>query len=403
MPAERLSDMAKSLTNINSAESFMHRKVGEMVIGRLQPVDVKAVLADRDQKRDLGIYVHIPFCTEICSFCAFHREVARPGRQDAYVETLVTHMDDILGGLSTAQPVDSIYFGGGTPGLLRAGEVEKLLSTISQRVDIKDSRVTFELHPQDVNREYIAELSSVGVARFSVGVQNLSDAERSVLNRGLTSANQDIAKLKMLGDMGVVFNVDLMFGTPSQTFRSWGDTLKRLMDEAKPREITLYQYVNAYGASTRIDIERGILARPGIAERHRMYDFAKRTLLEEGYKQTSVLTFSSSPEQRKRKLLNRGRDFIGLGPRTYSKIGRHFFINDANTVDFVEGRDNARFYGFTAPDWFSRISETASVPTVNSSRAKDVLGSWESETIAQAYGVLYYILNQQRIYRRTKS
>ena len=402
MPAERFSDIAKSLTNINSAESFMHRKVGEMVIGRLQPVDAKAVLAGRDRKRDLGIYIHIPFCTEICSFCAFHREVPKPGRQGNYVDALRTHINNILSEFDGSQSVDSVYFGGGTPGLLRADEVGKLLSTISQQVDIKDSRVTFELHPQDVNREYIAELSSVGVTRFSAGVQNLSDAERSVLNRGLTSAGQDIAKLKTLSDMGVVFNADLMFGTPNQTFQSWAATLERLMDEVKPTEITLYQYVNAYGARTRVDIEKGVLTRPGIVERHKMYDSAKRILLGEGYKQTSVLTFSGLSEQRKRRLLNRGRDFIGLGPRTYSRIGRHFFINDASTADFVEGRDNARFYGLTAPDWLAKLSETASVPSVNSSKAKDFLGPWESEAITQTYGILYYILNQQRIYRRVR-
>jgi hypothetical protein len=131
-----------------------------------------------------------------------------------------------------------------------------------------------------------------------------------------------------------------------------------------------------------------------------MYTLAKDKLLDEGYRQTSALTFSRSQEPRMRKLLNKGRDFIGLGPRVYSRVGRHFFINDARTADFIQGQDNERFYGFTTPEWFARMVELDSNQITGTSRVKDFLDPWESEAITQAYGVLYYVLNQQRIYKK---
>ena len=404
MLGERLSRITNSLSSTNSAEFFMHKKLGEVVLNSMEPIDTKKVLSERDKNRHLGIYVHVPFCTEICSFCAFHREIPKPGKQGAYVDALETHINDTLSQLDGNQSVGSVYFGGGTPGLLRPPEVRKLFSVISRNVDVSKASVTFELHPENVNDQYIRDLVSVGITRFSVGVQNLSAHERSSLGRNLTSPEEDLEKLRILKNLGVVFNVDLMFGTPQQTMQSWKETLKELVTQVDPGEITLYQYVNAYGSQTRKEIEQGTLGRPGISERHKMYGVAEDALSSFRYDRTSTLSFSKKGRVvNKRKLLNRGRDFIGLGPRTYSKVGKYFFVNDASTNDFVSGSDFARFYGIAVSDWLHKINETVLSFVGDAGGGKNAFDPWKSEAIAQVYGILYYVLNQPRIYRRLKS
>lgn len=393
-----------NLPSTNKSEFLFHKTIGELVLNLMRPIDTTSVLTGRDPKRHLGLYVHIPFCTEICSFCAFHREVPRTNRQGTFVNALETHIDSILNQLDGWQNVQSIYFGGGTPGLLRPDEVERLLSPIRKNVALIDTTATFELHPENVSAQYLKDLISIGITRFSVGVQNLSVAERISLGRGLTSPAEDIDRLRIMKGMGVAFNVDLMFGTPEQTKGSWRMTLEELVSKVEPSEITLYQYVNAYGSQTRKKIEQGTMARPGVALRYKLYNDAKAMLSDEGYHQTSALSFcKSTGKDYKRRLLNRGRDFVGLGPRTYSKVGGHFFINDATTSDFVSGAESSKFYGLVVPDWFFRTSETVLSSVGEASTGQNNLNPWKSEAIAQIYGVLYYVLNQPRIRRRLGS
>lgn len=402
MVVESFSNIVNVLPSSSSTEFFMHKKLGEVVLSLMEPVNATKVISERDRNRELGLYVHVPFCTEICSFCAFHREVPKSGRQETYVEALEGHIGDVLSQLDGKQNADSVYFGGGTPGLLRPVEVERLFSIISRHVDVSDAFVSFELHPENVTRQYIKDLASVGIKRFSVGIQNLSANERVLLGRDLTSSEEDLEKLKIMQDLGVVFNVDLMFGTPQQTMSSWITTVEGLVDQVAPGEITLYQYVNAYGSQTRKEIEQWILTRPGIAERQKMYKAAKDALRSAGYNQTSTLSFSNvaGVDVNKRKLLNRGRDFVGLGPRTYSKVGKYFFINDSSTSDFVGDSDSGRFYGLAVPDWLHKVSEAVLSSAGDSSGEKGSFDPWKSEAITQIYGVLYYILNQPRIYNR---
>ena len=394
MPSERSISLI-----LKDPEFFIHKNFGELALGLVSPVNTDKVLSERDKTRQLGVYVHVPFCTEICSFCAFHREVPKPGRQENYIDALQNHSDTILSSLDGMQNVDSVYFGGGTPSLLSPDDVFRIFQTIGEHVDANEATVSFEIHPENISRSYIKALTAVGIDRFSVGVQNLSGEERQSLHRDLTSEDEDVESLKIMKSLGVPFNVDLMFGTPTQKMDSWILTLDRLTGEVGPDEITLYQYVNAYGSETRKKIVDGELSMPGVSERHTMYRVARSMLLDDGYVQTSTLSFSK--KDGKRKLLNRGRDFIGLGPRTYSKVGRHFFINDATTSDFVSGRVAERFYGFSMPSWLNGLSEKSAAVS-GSGKISDSLDPWKSEVITQAYGVLYYVLNQPRISNRIR-
>lgn len=388
-------------------EDTLQRGVGELVLNNLTNITIEAVATEkRSEGRDMNLYVHIPFCTEICSFCAFHRRVGNSQQQGAYTTALETHIDGVLTPFGPDQKISSILVGGGTPGLLSIGQADRIMSKIRRVVDAKNAKITYELHPENISEEYIRGLQEVGVGRFSVGIQTLSDEERRILRRDLTRAEDDIASLQIMNRLGVAYNLDLMFGLPAQTQQSWLDTLKRINTEVKPPEITIYQYVNAYGSETRKWIAEGRISRPDLRTRKVMYSQALESLVASGYRQTSTYSFSRDKSVTGRALLNQGNDFFGLGPRTYSRVGRNLFINDARTSDFRAGGSMAEYYGLKVPfpvmatlDRAFGLFARGGINAVGKTGPID-FRSLQSEAVSQVYGILYYIMNQPRLSRK---
>lgn len=390
-------------------EPALHKGLGEFGLRRLGPVSLENVAQEKKQKGgNLDVYLHFPFCAEICTFCAFHRQLGSPQQRETYVQSLEQTINDALPKFGQDQKASSIYMGGGTPGMLSLDQAGRILSAVRGNMDTSGATTKFELHPENVDPDFVRGLQGLGVDKFSVGVQNLSEGERGVLKRTITSGEEDIRRLQMLNDLGVPYNIDLMFGTPNQTPDSWRDTFTRIVDEVHPPEMTLYQYVNAHGAVTPRLIASGELERPGVKARHGMYRDAQAYLIDNGYRQTGTLSFSRDQEAEEKQLLRNGRDFFGIGPKTYSSIGRHMFINDARTRDFrPDGdKDTQRYFGIRLPrtaEWalengfglFAR-QRTDGHPV----KAPAFLDPWKSEGIAQTYGVLYYMTNQPTFDRR---
>ncbi|MBI4098033.1 MAG: radical SAM protein [Candidatus Levybacteria bacterium] len=381
-------------------EDTLHRGIGEFALHRMKPISIETVAKEKQAKGgDLQLYVHIPFCTEICSFCAFHRQIDNGAKKENYIQGLEEHIESTLA-LFESSDISSISVGGGTPGLLMPGQVKRVFSAIRQTTSSDNVSITYELHPENITSEYIQSLMELGVTRFSVGIQNMSEEERKVLKRTLTTGDQDIARLQLLNVLGVNYNLDLMFGTPTQTLESWLSTLSRVVEEVNPPEITTYQYVNAYGSETRKSVMQGKLSLPGFSATHRMYDATKVYLKDHGYHQTNVQSFSRT-ENRPRQLLGQGSDFLGLGPKTYSKIGRCLFLNKGITSDFTREKDTQTYYGIALPESLFRLLDKSFGIIANTVNGEGLLsanlGSWQSEVITQTYAILYYIINHSNL------
>lgn len=382
-------------------ESFFHKRAGELALRQMKPISLDDVAREkRTQGGSLRLYVHIPFCTEICSFCAFHRQVGNKNKQETYTQTLLSHIQDTLPLFGKDQEIQSVYVGGGTPGLLTPDQAGRVLGSIKDTLPTKDWPVSYELHPENISADYIRALVLLGVTRFSVGVQNLSPKERAILKRTLTSADEDIARIQVLNDLGVDYNLDLMFGTPLQTMESWRQTLERIVGEVYPPEITTYQYVNAYGAEIAKDVEQGKIKRPDALTRRQMYVFTKDYLKAHGYRQIGPQNFGRGRELPGMPLLNHGNDFLGLGPRTYSRIGSYFFINGARTSDFNNGANTVNYWGIRLPGALAAAMDkgldffAGQKAIGKNNQTLEFVRSWQSEAIVQMYGALYYILNQ---------
>jgi oxygen-independent coproporphyrinogen-3 oxidase len=166
----------------------------------------------------VGIYVHIPFCRAICPFCTFATAPRSPEAEEAYLRALVR---EIIGarplGRNERLPVDSIYFGGGTPSILSPAEVRSILEAIRWRFEVgRDPEITIEVDPGTADREKLAGYRDLGIRRISIGGQSLnSDVLRAVgRQHGEEEIYQTFEDARLLGVDNL--NLDLMVGLPGE-------------------------------------------------------------------------------------------------------------------------------------------------------------------------------------------
>lgn len=173
-----------------------------------------------------GIYVHVPFCKKKCLYCDFY-SIGFSGKQDIYTNLIEKEIElrkDFIG----KEPIETIYFGGGTPSLLPAVCIDRILKRINSIFDVsKTAEITLEANPDDISVELLTGYRRAGVNRLSIGVQSLIDKELLFLGRrhGVSSAINSIDIAKKVGFDNI--SIDLIYGLPQSTFDSWEYSLKK--------------------------------------------------------------------------------------------------------------------------------------------------------------------------------
>jgi len=269
-----------------------------------------------EDRQDLFLYVHLPFCEMRCGFCNLFTTV-QPGAD------LVSRTLDALHRQSTAvadavlpQGVAQAAFGGGTPSFLGEAEIERVFVQLEQTWPVRwrEIPVSFEVSPGTVTREKLALLKSLGVDRISLGVQSFVQEDLLSLKRPQPDGQlEDICQLiKMSGFP--VFNMDLIYGNEGQNARRWQCSLDRAL-EWQPEELYLYPlYVRKLTNLERIG------KRPGEL-RHDLYRQARDCLLESGYRQISMRLFRRHDVCRTTDNCCQDDGMIGLGSgaRSYTR------------------------------------------------------------------------------------
>jgi oxygen-independent coproporphyrinogen-3 oxidase len=175
-----------------------------------------------------GIYLHIPFCKKACHYCDFHFSTNLSYKQQM-VEHIVLELEARKQEVS--EPISSIYFGGGTPSLLTADQLDLLLQTIYTQFEVNDAvEITLEANPDDMNQQSLMEWHKAGVNRLSVGIQSFEQEDLDWMNRA-HSASESLTCIKLAKEQGFdSFSVDLIYGLPNMTNEDWLLTLEQAMD-----------------------------------------------------------------------------------------------------------------------------------------------------------------------------
>jgi oxygen-independent coproporphyrinogen-3 oxidase len=184
----------------------------------------------------LGVYVHIPFCRSICSYCNFNRGLYDAGLKARYVDALVNE----VARAGTGEAADTIFFGGGTPSLLEAADVRRVIGACRQAFAVSpDAEITLETNPETVMPGRLRAFVDAGVNRFSIGVQSFDDAELSRLDR-VHSAARAVEAVRLARAEGVEnVSLDLMLWLPGQSRASWRRTVERAV-ALEPDHLSMY-------------------------------------------------------------------------------------------------------------------------------------------------------------------
>lgn len=277
----------------------------------------------------LGLYLHIPFCPRRCGFCAFYVEIYRDSRAQTFVDSLRQEIR-LYGArdLAVAHSLQSIYFGGGTPTTLPPDQLETILTDIQTTfVVLPDVEISIEAHPATVSEQDLTRLIRAGFNRISFGAESMDD--REFLSIGRPGTSQDtvraVAMARAAGFTNI--NLDLMYGLPGQTVKSWRQSLDRVV-QLDPSHISCYALTIEEETKLAHNIERQVTAAPDEARQVEMDETADLLLRRAGYQRYEISNYAKPGNFCRHNLLYwTDGAYLGLGPSAQSYVNGSRFGN----------------------------------------------------------------------------
>jgi oxygen-independent coproporphyrinogen III oxidase len=298
-----------------------------MASDRREAVRARDVIAE-----PVSLYVHLPFCSVKCSYCAF--AVSTDLRfEERYLGALEREIEERAPG---GMPLASLYFGGGTPSRLSTAGIDRLGAALGEISIVDGAEVTFEANPEDVHevtaRHWIERLR---VNRFSLGVQSFHDDELRPLGRqhGREGA---LRALRALEGSGCRTNVDLIVGLPSQTVSSVGESVDLALDSTAGH-LSLYMLDLERGSALEMRVDAGLLSLPDDSRTAAMYREVVRRAIGHGLHQYEVSNFAVPGEEavHNRRYWRR-EPYVGVGLGAHSFDGSRRTANTRDLREYLE-------------------------------------------------------------------
>jgi len=282
-----------------------------------------------------GIYIHIPFCRNKCSYCHFLSFSFDPPTAERYTQSILREID-LVSSSKEAKEIDSIYFGGGTPSLIPAEDISEILKECERRFSISDNcEISLEANPGTISSENVSAYRKSGVNRISLGAQSLVDNELSAIGR--THRAEHIQEsLKQLQSNGLSnLNVDLLLGLPNQTQWSWRHTLEALM-KASIKHVSVYMLDLDEPCALSTLVAEGKLELPGEDLVAGLYLETIEFFLRNGYEQYEISNFALPGFECRHNLKYWMREPVyGLGLGSHSFDGRQRYSNCRRMGDYL--------------------------------------------------------------------
>lgn len=291
------------------------------------------VVERADQRSPAGLYLHIPFCTDICHYCHFNRQRLDAALKRAYVDALV----EDIGRQGTGGVADTIFFGGGTPSLLSDREVGRLIEACGRAFTLAPSaEITLETNPETVSGGQLAAFRAAGVTRVSFGVQSFLDEELRRLGRVHDAARARAAVTDALAAGFDAVSLDLMMWLPGQRLSAWLASVGTAIALA-PHHLSLYMLELYPNAPLRDEMARGGWTLAADEEAVAMYEGAFERLAAAGYDQYEISN-AARPGRRARHNLKywSDGDWFGFGCGAHGTVGPIRWHNVAGIGDYLE-------------------------------------------------------------------
>lgn len=276
--------------------------------------------------QSLSLYLHIPFCRTMCSYCAFNTYTDLDTLIPDFVEALVREIE-YVSAQKANYSVGTIYFGGGTPSMLTPAQYTRLFAALKRAFLIQDNaEISLEANPDDLSAAYLQELKAIGFNRISIGMQSANSNELKLFNRRHDSMTVQQAVAAARSATFDNLSLDLIFGSPIQTLDLWRKTLQSAI-ELEPDHISAYNMILKGGTALTNMVDTGQLPTPDDDLAADMYDLLTEMLDGAGYQQYEITNWSREGYESRHNLQYwRYWPYLGLGP------GAHGFANGRRTI-----------------------------------------------------------------------
>lgn len=278
------------------------------------------------------LYIHIPFCLQICPYCSFYKDIAGPGKADPLVEAIIREAE-LFGNPCAPR---TVFIGGGTPTALSVTQLERLFAGLQRHLDFTDTdEFTIEMNPATVTARKAELLRGFGVNRVSMGVQSWDPHLLKLLGR-VHDADQVRRSFAILREAGFDnLNLDLIYGIPGQTLAQWEESIRQTAD-LQPEHISAYcltyeEDTEFFERLTRGEFREDAESDAGFFER------GVEMLSAAGYGQYEISNYARPGRECRHNLAYwEGANYLGLGPSAWSTIGERRWQNAPDTAAYVQ-------------------------------------------------------------------
>lgn len=324
----------------------------------ITPADLLAALdKSREQRTPLSLYIHIPFCANICYYCACNKVITKDrSRSQPYLDSLYREIDMLKAHVSPEQQVEQLHLGGGTPTFLSNEQLRELLLKLRESFSLRSDDggdYSIEIDPREADWATMGVLREIGFNRVSFGVQDLDPEVQRAVNR-LQSFEQTEAVMKAARQLGFrSINIDLIYGLPKQTPAGFAKTLEAII-ALRPDRLSIFNYAHL---PERFKPQRRINAEelPSPADKLLMFENSIRQMAEAGYRYIGMDHFAL-PDDLLSQAQDNGElqrnfqgytthdhcDLLGMGVSSISQVGDLFCQNTADVNLYQETVDNGQ-------------------------------------------------------------
>ncbi|WP_313376326.1 radical SAM family heme chaperone HemW [Chishuiella sp.] len=281
-----------------------------------------------------GIYIHIPYCKQKCSYCDFHFSTNLDSKSiliDSINKELILRKNEIN------NPLETIYFGGGTPSILTEIELQNIFDTIYKHYNTSQIKeITLEANPDDISKEKLNYLKSTPINRFSIGIQSFFEKDLQLMNRAHNALEAE-KSIKLVQDYGFDnITIDLIYGSTTTTNSMWKKNLSKAIELNIPH---ISSYALTVEEKTVLDyqIKKGITKPTDDNQQNEQFQLLVKTLFENDFIHYEISNFGKKDYfSVHNSNYWKGIPYLGIGPSAHSFNGKQRAWNIANNSKYIK-------------------------------------------------------------------
>lgn len=292
--------------------------------------------------KEIGLYVHIPFCKQKCYYCDFCSYANKLNMQEEYINSIIKEIKNIKN--KEEYLIKTIYIGGGTPSIIDSNKIEKIICEIRNDFKLsKELEITIEVNPGTVTEKKLEKYKKCGINRLSIGLQSTNDKILKEIGRihSYSDFEKTYELARKIGFKNI--NVDLMIGLPNQTIKDVEETLQKILEKS-PEHISVYSLIIEEGTVLQKKIDNKELNLPDDNIERTMYWKVKEVLEKNKYMQYEISNFSKPSHESKHNTdCWKQKEYIGIGIAAHSYLNSTRFSNTCNIEEYIKNIENKEY------------------------------------------------------------